>query len=149
MGNVILGWSQYDSIQPQDLQVQGVDPDELYLGIKTEMTRQLKPNKNQAKQTALDNIGLDPKHYSGLKMYMSENKITHEQKISAISDIIRDLQGKRNSCSSAVNNPANQMIQSAIKERSSGRSIESISEIMRDMYNAEKLKPKKTLKDIQ
>lgn len=148
-GNIVLGWAPYDSIKAEDLNVPGMDKDELYLGIKTELSKQVKPDKNQAKQIAIDNIGLEPKFYSGLKMYMPEQKITHEQKIKAVGDIIKELQTQRNGISSAVNNPANQMIQSAIKERVAGRSIESISEIMRDMYKTEMEKPKKTLKDIK
>ena len=146
-GNIVMGWSPYDSIKPEDLLIPGMDKDELYMGIEKEMSIQVHPDKNIARERAIANIVKDPKYYSSLKMYMSESRVSFDDRVSAVNDIIKDLQSKRNKTSSAINHPANEMIQSAIKSRSSGRSIESISEIMRDMYNAESQKKQQNLKD--
>lgn len=138
-GNIVMGWSPYDSIKPEDLDVPGIDKDELFQGIRYEMDKSINPDKSQAKEAALTNISTDPHYYSNLNMYMSDTK---EQKksvnLKAIGEIIRELQSKRDERSSAVNNTANQFIQPAIKERTAGRSIESISEIMRNMIKNKK-----------
>lgn len=135
-GNTVLQWSPYDSIKPEDLDVPGIDKDELFQGIRYEMDNQVNPDKWLAKETALKNISSDSKYYSTLKMYMSEN--SNKINLKEIGKIVRDLQEKRDSNSSAVNSVANQFIQPAIKERSTGRSIESISEIIRDMIKNKK-----------
>ncbi len=136
-GNTVLQWSPYDAITPEDLDVPGVDKDELFQGIRIEMEKSLSQDKDQAKQKALSNISMDQHYYSGLKMYMKDTEETKSANLKAIGAIIKELQEKRNGDSSAVNNPANIMMQSAIRERASGRTIESISEIMRGMYDAE------------
>jgi hypothetical protein len=73
-GNTIVRNALPDTILPQDLEGTPYDPDEIRLGLRSEMKRQEFPDKTKAKQTVIDNLSKNPKFYSDLSQYMNLEK---------------------------------------------------------------------------
>ena len=63
----------YNTIDPEDLNVQGIDKDELFQGIQAEMERMEIPEKSKARLRAISNIRKDPHYYSGLHRYLNDD----------------------------------------------------------------------------
>jgi hypothetical protein len=125
-GNTVINSAPYDNVNDDDLEVEGIDKDELFLGIRHEMRKVKFANKEMAKQRAIANIRTDPRYYSDLKQFMNEEKIN----LSEIVKIVTDLQAERNSRSSATNHPCSKAINDAVQETIKGRSIRSINSIL-------------------
>lgn len=73
-GNTIVRNALPDTILPQDLEGTPYDPDEIRLGLRSEMKKQEFPDKEKAKQTVLDNLARNRKFYSDLLQYMNSDK---------------------------------------------------------------------------
>lgn len=73
-GNTIVRNALPDTILPQDLQGTPYDPDEIRLGLRSEMKKQEFPDKTKAKQTVMDNLAKNPRFYSDLLQYMNSDK---------------------------------------------------------------------------
>lgn len=132
-GNTILGDAPYDNVSDGDLNVDGLDKDEIFVGLRYEMAKQMRPSKEKAKEIVVNNLKSNPKYYSKLQMLMPDIKVTQEEKVKQVGNIIDEMMRNRNRNSPAVNSVANEIVQAGIKERTSGRGIESISSIMRGM----------------
>jgi len=93
-GNIIINYGSYETINSDDLNVPGIDPDELRMGMRREMGKQKFPDKDISKRIAIDNITRDPKYYSSLKMYnegknMNENKEPHDSMYELVQKIYK------------------------------------------------------------
>ena len=73
-GNTIVRNALPDTILPQDLEGTPYDPDEIRLGLRSEMKKQEFPDKTKAKQTVMDNLAKNPRFYSDLLQYMNSDK---------------------------------------------------------------------------
>ena len=73
-GNTIVRNALPDTILPQDLQGTPYDPDEIRLGLRSEMKKQEFPDKTKAKDIVLQNLAKNPKFYSDLLQYMNSDK---------------------------------------------------------------------------
>jgi len=73
-GNTIVRNALPDTILPQDLEGTPYDPDEIRLGLRSEMKKQEFPDKTKAKKTVMDNLAKNPKFYSDLLQYINSDK---------------------------------------------------------------------------
>jgi len=73
-GNTVIGSSLYDTITQDDLKHPRFSPQEIFTGLRKEMSRMEYPDKDVAKQTVLKNLDSDPKYYSDLHMYFNSDK---------------------------------------------------------------------------
>jgi hypothetical protein len=73
-GNTVIGSSLYDTITSDDLKHPRFSPQEIFTGLRKEMSRMEYPDKDVAKQTVLKNLDSDPKYYSDLHMYFNSDK---------------------------------------------------------------------------
>ena len=73
-GNTVIGSSLYDTITQDDLKHPKFSAQEIFTGLRKEMSRMEYPDKDVAKQTVLANLEKDPKFYSDLKMYFTSDK---------------------------------------------------------------------------
>jgi 2'-5' RNA ligase len=129
-GNTILNSAPYETLQDSDLDVEGIDRDELFTGIRYELKQQLQPNKELAKEIAVNNLKEDPNYYSSLQMTMPDKKITYEERVKQVGNIINEMMVSRTPKTSIFNSAANDIVQAGIKDRVSGRGIKSITDIM-------------------
>jgi hypothetical protein len=131
-GNTVMGWAPYDSIKPEDLKEPGIDPDELFIGIKYEMSRRFDQDKDESKRIAIANIKKNPNYYSGLQMLginRSEELPDDKVNVNEIASIIRGMTPKKQ----VVPDSIAEIMRNGVAQRTQGRSIESISSIMREM----------------
>lgn len=84
-GNTVIGSSLYDTITQDDLKHPKFSAQEIFTGLRKEMSRMEYPDKDVAKQTVLKNLEKDPKFYSDLQMYFTSDKegtnIMNEQRV--------------------------------------------------------------------
>jgi 2'-5' RNA ligase len=73
-GNTVIGSSLYDTITSDDLKHPKFSPQEIFTGLRKEMSRMEYPDKDVAKKTVLANLEKDPKFYSDLHMYFNSDK---------------------------------------------------------------------------
>jgi hypothetical protein len=73
-GNTVIGSSLYDTITRDDLKHPKFSAQEIFTGLRKEMSRMEYPDKDVAKQTVLSNLEKDPKFYSDLHMYFNSDK---------------------------------------------------------------------------
>jgi 2'-5' RNA ligase len=73
-GNTVIGSSLYDTITQDDLKHTRFSPQEIFTGLRKEMSRMEYPDKDVAKKTVLKNLDSDPKFYSDLHMYFNSDK---------------------------------------------------------------------------
>lgn len=73
-GNTVIGSSLYDTITQDDLKHPKFSAQEIFTGLRKEMSRMEYPDKDVAKQTVLANLEKDPKFYSDLQMYFDSDK---------------------------------------------------------------------------
>ena len=73
-GNTVIGSSLYDTITKDDLKHPKFSSQEIFTGLRKEMSRMEYPDKDVAKKTVLSNLEKDPKFYSDLKMYFNSDK---------------------------------------------------------------------------
>lgn len=131
-GNTVIGFAPYDSIKPEDLDIEGIDHDELLMGIKHEMSQRFDQDKDESKRIAVANLRKDPHYYSGLQMLgLNRKDELPDEKVNVneIASIIRGMTPKQ----TPVPDSIAEIIRAGINGRTQGRSIESISSIMRGM----------------
>lgn len=68
-----------------------VTPDEVVMGIKYEMKKQVVPDKNKAKFAVVNNLKKDPKYYSRLHML----GIDVDEKDEAIMEVLTSLKARK------------------------------------------------------
>lgn len=68
-----------------------VTPDEVVMGIKYEMKKQVVPDKNKAKFVVVNNLKKDPKYYSRLHML----GIDVDEKDEAIMEVLTSLKARK------------------------------------------------------
>ena len=73
-GNTVIGSSLYDTITQDDLKHPKFSAQEIFTGLRKEMSRMEYPDKDVAKKTVLANLEKDPKFYSDLHMYFNSDK---------------------------------------------------------------------------
>jgi 2'-5' RNA ligase len=73
-GNTIVRNALPDTILPQDIEGTPYDPDEIRLGLRSEMKKQEFPDKTKAKDVVLQNLAKNPKFYSDLLQYINSDK---------------------------------------------------------------------------
>lgn len=73
-GNTVIGSSLYDTITQDDLKHPKFSAQEIFTGLRKEMSRMEYPDKDVAKQTVIANLEKDPKFYSDLHMYFNSDK---------------------------------------------------------------------------
>jgi hypothetical protein len=73
-GNTVIGSSLYDTLTADDLKDPRFSSEEIFTGLRKEMSRMEYPNKDIAKETVLKNLEKDPKFYSNLQMYFTSDK---------------------------------------------------------------------------